>query len=63
MSTDAIRICLAQDLSAWTSYNVQLHDPPRLNLFPYPKAYLSGITFTSKENNIVPLMKAESIES
>ncbi|WP_156850535.1 AsmA family protein [Bartonella refiksaydamii] len=62
VSTDTIRIRLAQDLSAWTGYNVQLRDPPRLNLFPYPKAYLSGVTFTSKMNNTVPLMEAESIE-
>ncbi|GAA5103261.1 AsmA family protein [Bartonella jaculi] len=62
VSTDAIRIRLAQDLSAWTGYNVQLRDPPRLNLFPYPKAFLSGVTLTSKMNNIVPLMEAESIE-
>ncbi|MET3589310.1 AsmA protein [Bartonella silvatica] len=62
VSTDMIRIRLAQDLSAWTGYNVQLHDPPRLNLFPYPKAYLSGVTLTSKMDNTVPLMEAESIE-
>lgn len=62
VSTDTIRIRLAQDLSAWTGYNVQLRDPPRLNLFPYPKAYLSGVTLTSKMNNAVPLMEAESIE-
>lgn len=62
VSTDAIRIRLAQDLSAWTGYNVQLRDPPRLNLFPYPKAFLSGVTLTSTINNAVPLMEAESIE-
>lgn len=62
VSTDAIRIRLAQDLSAWTGYNVQLRDPPQLSLFPYPKAFLSGVTLTSKINNIVPLMEAESIE-
>ncbi len=62
VSTNTIRIRLAQDLSAWTGYNVQLRDPLRLNLFPYPKAYLSGVTLTSKMNNAVPLMKAESIE-
>ncbi|WP_336278869.1 AsmA family protein [Bartonella sp. CB175] len=62
VSTDAIRIRLAQDLSAWTGYNVQLRDPPRLKLLPYPKAFLSGITLTSKINNAVPLLEAESIE-
>ncbi|WP_375685297.1 AsmA family protein [Bartonella sp. TT110JLCBS] len=62
ISTDAIRIRLAQDLSAWTGYNVQLRDPPRLHLFPYPKAFLSGVTLTSKMNDVAPLMEAESIE-
>ncbi|ATP12010.1 hypothetical protein BHOIPH791_01630 [Bartonella henselae] len=62
VSTDTIRIRLAQDLSVWTGYNVELRDPPRLNIFPYPKAYLSGITLISKMNNAAPLMEAESIE-
>ncbi|AGF75436.1 AsmA family protein [Bartonella vinsonii] len=62
VSTDTIRIRLAQDLSTWTGYNVQLRDPPRLNLFPSPKAFLSSVTLTSKINHVVPLMEAESIE-
>ncbi len=62
VSTDAIRIRLAQELSAWTGYNVQLRDPPRLNLFPYPKAFLSGVTLISKIGDVAPLMEAESIE-
>ncbi|MEL6093337.1 AsmA family protein [Bartonella schoenbuchensis] len=62
VSTDAIRVRMAQDLSAWTGYNVQLREPPRLKLFPYPKAFLSGITLTSKVDDIAPLMEAESIE-
>ncbi|OPB31178.1 AsmA family protein [Bartonella sp. AR 15-3] len=62
VSTDAIRIRLAQDLSVWTGYNVQLRDPPRLKIFPYPKAFLSGVTLTPKIENIAPLMEVESIE-
>ncbi|WP_273754823.1 AsmA family protein [Bartonella sp. MM73XJBT.G] len=62
VSTDAIRVRLAQELSTWTGYNVQLRDPPRLNLFPYPKALLSGVTLTAKMDHVVPLMEAESIE-
>ncbi|EJF82716.1 AsmA family protein [Bartonella rattimassiliensis] len=62
VSTDAIRIRLSQDLSAWTGYNVQLRDPPQLHLFPYPKAFLSGVTLTPKIDDITPLMDAESIE-
>ncbi|OPB29104.1 AsmA family protein [Bartonella sp. WD12.1] len=62
VSTDTIRVRVAQDLSAWTGYNVQLREPPRLKLFPYPKAFLSGVTLTSKINDVAPLMEAESIE-
>ncbi|WP_175868600.1 AsmA family protein [Bartonella gabonensis] len=62
VSTDMIRIRLAQELSAWTGYNVQLRDPPRLNLFPYPKALLSGVTLASRMDGVAPLMEAESIE-
>lgn len=62
ISTDLIRVRLAQELSAWTGYNVQLRDPPRLNLFPYPKAWLSGVTLSSKMDDVAPLMEAESIE-
>lgn len=62
VSTDMIRVRLAQELSAWTGYNVQLRDPPRLNLFPYPKALLSGVTLSSKIDDVAPLMEAESIE-
>ncbi|VEJ44971.1 Uncharacterised protein [Bartonella vinsonii] len=50
---------LAQDLSAWTGYNVQLRDPPQLNLFPSPKALLFGVILTSKMNHVVPLMEAK----
>lgn len=62
VSTDMIRVRLAQELSAWTGYNVQLRDPPRLKLFPYPKALLSGVTLSSKTDDVAPLMEAESIE-
>ncbi|MBB4076199.1 AsmA protein [Bartonella fuyuanensis] len=62
VSTDAIRIRLAQDLSAWTGYSVQLRDPPQLHLFPYPKAFLSGVTLTSKMDGVAPFMEVESIE-
>ena len=62
VSTDAIRVRLAQDLSAWTGYNVQLREAPRLNLFPYPRASLSGVTLTSMTDDSVPLMEAERIE-
>ena len=62
VSTDAIRIRLAQDLSAWTGYNVQLREAPHLDLFPYPKASLSGVTLTPMNDEAAPLMEAERIE-
>ncbi|MHC5305712.1 AsmA family protein [Bartonella sp. LJL80] len=62
VSTDAIRIRLAQDLSAWTGYNVQLREAPHLELFPYPRASLSGVTLTPMADDASPLMEAECIE-
>ena len=62
VSTDAIRIHLAQDLSAWTGYNVQLKEAPHLDLFPYPKASLSGVTLTPMNDEAAPLMDAQRIE-
>ncbi|AQX22472.1 MULTISPECIES: AsmA family protein [unclassified Bartonella] len=66
VSTDAIRIRLAQDLSVWTGYSVQLRDLPKLKIFPYPKAFLSGVTLTPKMESAAslaaPLMEVESIE-
>lgn len=62
VSTDAIRIRLAQDLSAWTGYNVQLREAPHLDLFPYPKASLSGVTLTPMNDDTAPLMEAQRIE-
>lgn len=62
VSTDAIRIRLAQDLSAWTGYNVQLREAPRLDLFPYPRASLSGVTLTPLNDDSAPLMEASRIE-
>ena len=62
VSTDAIRIRLAQDLSAWTGYNVQLREAPKLDLFPYPKASLAGVILTPTNDDTAPLMEAERIE-
>lgn len=62
VSTDAIRIRLAQELSVWTGYNVQLRDPPHISIFPAFKASLSGVTLTDATDNGTPLMDAECIE-
>lgn len=62
VSTDAIRIRLAQDLSAWTGYNVQLREAPHLGIFPYPRASLSGVTLTPMSDDSAPLMDAARID-
>ncbi|EJF89382.1 AsmA family protein [Bartonella tamiae] len=62
VSTDAIRVRLAQELSTWTGYNVQLRKAPHLTLFPTPRASLSGVTLTPMLNDASPLMEAECIE-
>lgn len=62
VSTDAIRIRLAHDLSTWTGYNVQLRGPPQISVFPSLKASLPGVTLTDETDNGTPLMDAEHIE-
>lgn len=62
VSTDAIRIRMAQDLSSWTGYNVQLSEAPKLNFFPSPRASLSGVTLTTMNDESAPLMEAERID-
>ncbi|RCL03148.1 MAG: AsmA protein [Candidatus Tokpelaia sp. JSC189] len=62
VSTDAIRIRLAHDLSTWTGYNVQLHGPPHISIFPSLKVSLPGVTLTDSTDNSAALMDAEHIE-
>lgn len=62
ISTDAIRIRLAQDLSVWTGYNVQLREPPKISFFPKLQAALSGVTLSDASDDSNPLMDAERIE-
>ncbi|UXN02806.1 AsmA family protein [Bartonella sp. HY406] len=62
ISTDAIRIRLAQDLSTWTGYNVQLREPPKISFFPKLQAALQGISLSDASDDSRPLMEAECIE-
>lgn len=61
VSTDAIRIRLARDLSTWDGYNVQLRGPPYISIFPSFQASLSGVTLTDAIDNGTPLMDASRI--
>jgi AsmA protein len=63
VSTDAIRVRLAQELSAWTGYSVELRQPPQLAVFPVFKASLSGVTLAKLgEGNQPPFMSADRID-
>lgn len=59
ISTDAIRLRLARELSAWTGYNVQLREPPRISIFPSFQASLSEVTLSERG---CLLMKARRVE-
>jgi len=61
VSTDSIRIRLAQDLSAWTGYNVQLREPPHLSFFPSFEASLTGVVLNRPQSG-APLMEAQRID-
>lgn len=62
ISTDAIRLHLAQNISAWTGYSVEIRQPPRLSFFPVFRASLSDVTLSKISNTTVPFMAAERIE-
>jgi len=62
VSTDAIRLRLARDLSTWTGYNVQLRESPHISIFPSLQASLSDVTLTDAADSSTPLMDARRIE-
>lgn len=62
VSTDAIRVRLAQELSAWTGYSVELRQPPRLTVFPVFQASLSGVTLSKVGQSGQPFMSADRID-
>ncbi|PWL18878.1 AsmA family protein [Falsochrobactrum shanghaiense] len=63
VSTDAIRIRVAQEISAWTGYSVELRQAPRLRVFPVLRASLSGVTLSKVSGHGAgPLMSADRID-
>ena len=62
VSTDAIRLHLAQNISAWTGYSVEIRQPPRLSFFPVFRASLSDVTLSKIGDTNAPFMAAERIE-
>lgn len=63
VSTDAIRIRVAQEISAWTGYSVELRQAPRLKVFPVLRASLSGVTLSKlTDQGQKPLMSADRID-
>jgi len=60
ISTDAIRLRLARDLSSMTGYNVQLREPPRIRIFPF-QANLGNVILTDDNPSDAPLMEARDI--
>ncbi len=63
VSTDAIRIRVAQEISAWTGYSVELRQAPRLSVFPVLRASLNGVTLSKlTEQGQKPLMSADRID-
>lgn len=63
VSTDAIRIRVAQEISAWTGYSVELREAPRLRVFPVLRASLDGVTLSKlTDQGAKPFMSANRIE-
>lgn len=63
VSTDAIRVRVAQEISAWTGYSVELREAPRLKVFPVLRASLNGVTLSKlTDQGQIPFMSADRIE-
>lgn len=63
VSTDAIRVRLAQEISAWTGYSVELQQAPRLRVFPVLRASLNGVTLSKMtDQRSKPWMSADRID-
>lgn len=60
--TDSIRLHLAQNISAWTGYSVEIRQPPRMSFFPVFRASLSEVTLSKMGDTNAPFMTAERIE-
>lgn len=62
VSSDSIRLHLAQNISAWTGYSVEIRQPPRMSFFPVFRASLSDVTLSKMGDTNAPFMTAERIE-
>lgn len=63
VSTDAIRVRLAQEISAWTGYSVELQQAPRLRVFPVLRASLNGVALSKMtDQRSTPWMSADRID-
>lgn len=62
VSTDAIRLHLAQNISTWTGYSVEIRKPAQLSFFPVFRASLSDVTLSKMSGSDAPFMTAERIE-
>ncbi len=63
VSTDAIRVRVAQEISAWTGYSVELREAPRITVFPVLRASLNGVTLSKlTDQGQKPLMSADRID-
>lgn len=60
--TNSIRLHLAQNISAWTGYSVEIRQPPRMSFFPVFRASLSEVTLSKMGDTNAPFMTAERIE-
>ncbi|MGH6761878.1 MAG: AsmA family protein [Phyllobacterium sp.] len=63
VSAELIRSRLAYEISAWTGYEVELHQAPQLSFFPIFRAALNDVTISQPGlDDAPPLMTADRIE-
>ncbi|MGU3574536.1 AsmA family protein [Brucellaceae bacterium C25G] len=63
VSTDAIRIRVAQELSSWTGYTVELRQAPQLQFFPTLRASLNDVVLSDySDANSKTVMSVERID-
>ncbi|WP_374829475.1 AsmA family protein [Paenochrobactrum pullorum] len=63
VSTDAIRIRVAQELSSWTGYTVELRQAPQLKFFPTLRASLNDVILSDYSDTATKkVMSVERID-
>lgn len=62
VSTDAIRIRVAQELSSWTGYTVELRQAPQLKFFPTLRASLNDVILSDYSHSNQKVMSVERID-